>query len=159
MCGAGASRPADRRGVRRVRLRHPDDDGGVQVWSSVQHPFLLQKVLAQILDLPLARVRVHAPDPGGGFGGKLTVYLEPIAAAGGDKEGWVDRFVTWRSDLVKRVAADRTVLMVEHNLSVVANLSDHITVLARGEVIAEGNYQQVSKDPAVVQAYLGSEHA
>jgi branched-chain amino acid transport system ATP-binding protein len=61
--------------------------------------------------------------------------------------------------LIKRVAADRTVLMVEHNLSVVANLSDHITVLSRGEVIAEGNYATVSKDPGVIQAYLGSEHA
>ncbi len=60
--------------------------------------------------------------------------------------------------LIKRVAADRTVLMVEHNLSVVADLSNHITVLARGEVIAEGDYAQVSKHPAVIQAYLGAEH-
>jgi branched-chain amino acid transport system ATP-binding protein len=61
--------------------------------------------------------------------------------------------------LIKRVAADRTVLMVEHNLSVVSTLSDHITVLARGEVLAEGDYQTVSRHPAVIQAYLGSEHA
>jgi branched-chain amino acid transport system ATP-binding protein len=60
--------------------------------------------------------------------------------------------------LIKRVAADRTVLMVEHNLNVVANLSDQITVLARGEIIAEGNYETVSKHPDVIQAYLGSEH-
>jgi len=60
--------------------------------------------------------------------------------------------------LIKRVAADRTVLMVEHNLSVVAKLSDHITVLSRGEIIAEGNYETVSKHPDVIQAYLGSEH-
>jgi branched-chain amino acid transport system ATP-binding protein len=60
--------------------------------------------------------------------------------------------------LIKRVATDRTVLMVEHNLNVVAKLSDHITVLARGEVIAEGNYETVSKHPDVIQAYLGSEH-
>jgi CO/xanthine dehydrogenase Mo-binding subunit len=58
----------------------PDDGGGVQVWSSVQHPFLLQKVLAQILDLPLARVRVHAPDPGGGFGGKQNPKHEALVA-------------------------------------------------------------------------------
>src|SRR5229473_589635 len=63
------------------------------------------------------------------------------------------------SMLIKRVAANRTVLMVEHNLSVVANLSDHITVLARGEIIAEGDYDQVSRHPDVIQAYLGSEHA
>ena len=60
--------------------------------------------------------------------------------------------------LIKRVAADRTVLMVEHNLNVVAKLSDHITVLARGEIIAEGNYETVSKHRDVIQAYLGSEH-
>jgi branched-chain amino acid transport system ATP-binding protein len=60
--------------------------------------------------------------------------------------------------LIKRVAESRTVLMVEHNLRVVANLSDHITVLSRGEVIAEGDYQSVSSHPEVIQAYLGSEH-
>jgi branched-chain amino acid transport system ATP-binding protein len=61
--------------------------------------------------------------------------------------------------LIKRVAADRTVLMVEHNLSVVSTLSDHITVLARGEVLAQGDYETVSRNPAVVEAYLGSGHA
>ena len=60
--------------------------------------------------------------------------------------------------LIKRVAADRTVLMVEHNLSVVENLSDHITVLARGEVLAEGAYAAVSKHPDVITAYLGTAH-
>jgi branched-chain amino acid transport system ATP-binding protein len=60
--------------------------------------------------------------------------------------------------LVKRVAANRTVLMVEHNLGVVEHLSDHITVLARGEVLAEGDYAAVSKNPEVVAAYLGTEN-
>jgi branched-chain amino acid transport system ATP-binding protein len=60
------------------------------------------------------------------------------------------------SALIKRVAADRTVLMVEHNLGVVENLSDHITVLARGEVLAEGDYRTVSRNPDVIQAYMGS---
>ncbi len=59
--------------------------------------------------------------------------------------------------LVKKVAAHRTVLMVEHNLGVVEHLSDHITVLARGEVLAEGDYASVSRNPDVVAAYLGSE--
>lgn len=58
--------------------------------------------------------------------------------------------------LIKRVAADRTVLMVEHNLSVVASLSDRITVLARGQILAEGDYATVSKDPRVIEAYIGS---
>ena len=60
------------------------------------------------------------------------------------------------SALIKRVAASRTVLMVEHNLSVVENLSDRITVLARGEVLAEGDYAAVSKNADVIQAYMGS---
>jgi branched-chain amino acid transport system ATP-binding protein len=57
--------------------------------------------------------------------------------------------------LIKKVAANRTVLMVEHNLSVVADLSHHITVLSRGEILAQGDYETVSKDPQVVQAYMG----
>ncbi len=62
------------------------------------------------------------------------------------------------SALIRRVAANRTVLMVEHNLSVVADLSDTITVLARGEVLAEGPYAEVSRNPAVVEAYMGTGH-
>ena len=60
--------------------------------------------------------------------------------------------------LVKKVSTNRTVLMVEHNLSVVSNLSDHITVLARGQVLAQGDYRSVSTNPAVVEAYLGTAH-
>ena len=60
------------------------------------------------------------------------------------------------SALIKRVAANRTVLMVEHNLSVVESLSHTITVLARGEVLAEGDYAAVSRDPEVIQAYMGT---
>ncbi len=63
------------------------------------------------------------------------------------------------SALIKRVAANRTVLMVEHNLSVVENLSDTITVLARGEVLAEGDYRTVARSPEVIEAYMGSGHA
>ena len=61
--------------------------------------------------------------------------------------------------LIGRVAQNRTVLMVEHNLSVVANLCHHITVLQRGEILAEGDYGTVSRNPEVVQAYLGKGHA
>ena len=60
------------------------------------------------------------------------------------------------SALIKQVARDRTVLMVEHNLSVVEHLSDTITVLARGEILAEGDYATVSRNPDVVSAYLGA---
>ncbi len=61
--------------------------------------------------------------------------------------------------LIGRVAQNRTVLLVEHNLSVVANLCHHITVLQRGEILAEGDYATVSRNPDVVQAYMGSGHA
>ena len=60
------------------------------------------------------------------------------------------------SALIKRVSANRTVLMVEHNLSVVSTLSDRITVLQRGEILAEGDYATVSADPRVKEAYLGA---
>src|SRR6187551_3663684 len=60
--------------------------------------------------------------------------------------------------LIKKVSVNRTVLMVEHNLSVVSTLSDHITVLARGEVLAQGSYASVSTNPAVVEAYMGGGH-
>jgi len=58
--------------------------------------------------------------------------------------------------LIRKVSANRTVLMVEHNLSVVSTLSDRITVLQRGEILAEGDYATVSADPRVKEAYLGA---
>lgn len=61
--------------------------------------------------------------------------------------------------LVRRAAVGRTVLMVEHNLSVVSQLCDRITVLARGAILAEGDYASVSANPLVREAYLGSEAA
>jgi branched-chain amino acid transport system ATP-binding protein len=60
--------------------------------------------------------------------------------------------------LIKRVATSRTILMVEHNLGFVSDLADTITVLARGEVLAEGEYSSVSSDPRVIEAYLGTSH-
>jgi branched-chain amino acid transport system ATP-binding protein len=58
--------------------------------------------------------------------------------------------------LIKKVSAGRTVLMVEHNMSVVSSIADTITVLQRGAVLAEGPYAEVSKNPAVIEAYMGS---
>jgi branched-chain amino acid transport system ATP-binding protein len=60
--------------------------------------------------------------------------------------------------LVKKVSANRTILMVEHNLKVVATLADRITVLQRGAILAEGPYAEVSQDPQVLEAYMGSAH-
>jgi len=60
------------------------------------------------------------------------------------------------ADLIKRVSAGRTILMVEHNMSVVADIADTISVLQRGAVLAEGSYAQVSADPRVMEAYMGT---
>jgi branched-chain amino acid transport system ATP-binding protein len=60
------------------------------------------------------------------------------------------------TDLIKKVSKGRTILMVEHNMSVVAGICDHISVLQRGAVLAEGDYQTVSRNPQVLEAYMGS---
>jgi len=60
------------------------------------------------------------------------------------------------TDLIKRVSAGRTVLMVEHNMKVVANIATTISVLQRGEIIAEGSYEVVSQNPLVMEAYMGT---
>ncbi len=83
---------------------------------------------------------------------EMLLLDEPTAGMGHED---IDRI----SALIKSVAATRTVLMVEHNLSVVADLCDRITVLTRGQVLAEGDYETVSADPAVREAYLGTGHA
>lgn len=80
----------------------------------------------------------------------LMLLDEPTQGMGAED---VDRIV----ELIRRVAKGRTVLMVEHNLSVVSRLCDRITVLARGAVLAEGDYETVSTDPRVREAYMGSE--
>ncbi|MBV8511448.1 MAG: ABC transporter ATP-binding protein [Xanthobacteraceae bacterium] len=82
----------------------------------------------------------------------MLLLDEPMAGMGHED---INRI----SALIKSVAASRTVLMVEHNLSVVANLSHRITVLTRGRVLAEGDYATVSSDPRVREAYVGTGHA
>lgn len=61
--------------------------------------------------------------------------------------------------LIKRVSAGRTVLMVEHNMSVVSSIADRITVLQRGAILAEGAYDEVSSNPQVMEAYMGTADA
>jgi branched-chain amino acid transport system ATP-binding protein len=60
------------------------------------------------------------------------------------------------TQLIKKVSANRTILMVEHNMSVVAEIADTISVLQRGQIIAEGPYSVVSKNPQVLEAYMGT---
>jgi branched-chain amino acid transport system ATP-binding protein len=82
---------------------------------------------------------------------EMLLLDEPMAGMGQED-------VRRISALIRKVAKNRTVLMIEHNLSVVANLSDTITVLTRGEVLAEGPYSEVSKNPEVIGAYMGTGH-
>ncbi|MBW9113351.1 ABC transporter ATP-binding protein [Rhizobium cauense] len=81
---------------------------------------------------------------------RVLLLDEPMAGMGHEDVGVV-------SALIREVARDRAVLMVEHNLSVVANICQHVTVLQRGEILAEGDYATVSADERVRQAYMGSE--
>jgi branched-chain amino acid transport system ATP-binding protein len=103
----------------------------------------------QTVELPYGRKRALeiattlAIDP------ELMLLDEPTQGMGHEDVGRV-------VDLIRKVAANRTVLMVEHNMNVVSDLSDTITVLARGTVLAEGPYEQVSQDPKVLEAYVGS---
>jgi branched-chain amino acid transport system ATP-binding protein len=80
---------------------------------------------------------------------KLMLLDEPTQGMGLED---VDRI----RQLIKKVAADRTVLMVEHNMSVVSSIADTITVLQRGATLAEGSYEEVSKNPGVIEAYMGT---
>ncbi|GAB7548531.1 MULTISPECIES: ABC transporter ATP-binding protein [unclassified Cupriavidus] len=101
-------------------------------------------------DLPYGRKRTLeiattlALDP------EMLLLDEPTQGMGHED---VDRI----KDLIKTVSANRTILMVEHNMKVVADISDTITVLQRGEILAEGPYATVSVDPAVREAYMGTE--
>ena len=107
---------------------------------------------ARAVELPYGRKRALeiattlALDP------EMLLLDEPMAGMGHEDIARI-------SELIKSVAASRTVLMVEHNLSVVANLSHRITVLTRGRVLAEGDYATVSADARVREAYMGVGHA
>ena len=107
-------------------------------WVAVELPYGRKRALEIATTLAL--------DP------EMLLLDEPTAGMGHED---IDRI----SALIKRVAADRTVLMVEHNLCVVADLSDSITVLTRGRVLAEGDYATVSNNPEVREAYMGVGHA
>ena len=80
---------------------------------------------------------------------ELMLLDEPTQGMGHED---VDRV----TQLIKRVSVGRTILMVEHNMNVVSSIADTITVLARGAVLAEGNYAHVSRDPSVMEAYMGT---
>jgi branched-chain amino acid transport system ATP-binding protein len=107
-------------------------------WKAVELPYGRKRALEIATTLAL--------DP------EMLLLDEPTAGMGHED---IDRITA----LIRAVSADRTVLMVEHNLSVVANLSHRITVLTRGRILAEGDYETVSANPEVREAYMGVGHA
>ncbi|MBS3805666.1 MAG: ABC transporter ATP-binding protein [Oleiphilaceae bacterium] len=89
-----------------------------------------------------------------------TIALEPrLMLLDEPTQGMSAEDVGTVTDLIRKVLDGRTIVMVEHNLNVVSNLADTITVLNRGEILAEGDYESVSKNPAVMEAYMGTTHA
>ncbi len=100
-------------------------------------------------ELPYGRKRVLEIATTLALEPEVMLLDEPMAGMGRED-------ISRISQLVRAAAKSRTVLMVEHNLSVVADLSDTITVLARGRVIAEGPYAAVSQNPQVIEAYMGT---
>jgi branched-chain amino acid transport system ATP-binding protein len=111
---------------------------------------LLEFESASAIELPYGQKRALelattlATDP------QLLLLDEPTSGLG--HEG-----IRRVSDLIRRFAVERTVVMVEHNLSVVADLSHTNTVLSRGKILAEGQYEQITEHPEVRAAYLGTE--
>ena len=106
-------------------------------WMAVELPYGRKRALEIATTLALDPDMLLLDEPMAGMGHE---DIEKIAA------------------LIKRIAADHTILMVEHNLNVVSNLSDKITVLTRGQILAEGDYATLTQDERVKEAYLGAGH-
>ncbi|WP_138517837.1 ABC transporter ATP-binding protein [Limnobacter alexandrii] len=101
------------------------------------------------VDLPYGRKRALEIATTLGMEPELMLLDEPTQGMGHED---VDRV----TQLIKKVSTGRTILMVEHNMNVVAGISDRISVLQRGAVLAEGSYEEVSRNPQVMEAYMGS---
>ena len=101
------------------------------------------------VDLPYGRKRALEIATTLGMEPELMLLDEPTQGMGHED---VHRVTA----LIKKVSAGRTILMVEHNMSVVAGICDRISVLQRGAMLAEGNYQEVSSNPQVMEAYMGT---
>ncbi|MGZ3236199.1 MAG: ABC transporter ATP-binding protein [Burkholderiaceae bacterium] len=101
------------------------------------------------VDLPYGRKRALEIATTLAMEPELMLLDEPTQGMGHED---VHRVTT----LIKKVSAGRTILMVEHNMSVVSGICDRISVLQRGAMLAEGNYEEVSKNPQVMEAYMGT---
>ncbi|MCU0477654.1 MAG: xanthine dehydrogenase family protein molybdopterin-binding subunit [Chloroflexi bacterium] len=126
----------------------PDGDG-IAVWSSIQHPSWLQRLLAQLLELPLSKVRVYAPDPGGAFGGKQHAKYEPLVALMALRTGRPVRLVLTLEETfqaVRRAAADvrvRTGLLADGTIAFQDIAADYLIGAyadIADRVVAKGSY-------------------
>ena len=107
---------------------------------------------AQAVDLPYGRKRALEI--------ATTLALEPeLMLLDEPTQGMGHEDVHRVTELIKKVSAGRTILMVEHNMSVVSGICDKISVLQRGAMLAEGTYAEVSRNPQVMEAYMGTTNA
>ena len=133
----------------------PDGDG-IAVWSSIQHPYWLQRVLARVLGMPLAKVRVLAPDPGGAFGGKQHAKYEPLVADMALRAGRPVRLVLSLEEsfqAVRRAASEvrvRSGLRADGSLAFQDIAADYLIgayvdiadrVVSKGSYVAAGPYR------------------
>jgi branched-chain amino acid transport system ATP-binding protein len=147
----------------RIALQNKDTSTPYKFWKAEETLNALNKRATSLLEaVGLAGTEDHAASELS-YGRKRALEIattlaldpevllldEPMAGMGHEDIGRI-------SALIRKVAEGRTIVMVEHNLSVVADLSHTITVLQRGEILAEGSYAEVSNNPQVRQAYMGS---
>jgi branched-chain amino acid transport system ATP-binding protein len=148
----------------RVALQRPSGLA-TQFWRHASALSTLDDRAMELIDAVGLRAYAHLPAVELSYGRKRALEIattlaldpamllldEPMAGMGHEDIGRI-------SDLIRRIAHNRTVLMVEHNLNVVSDLCDRVTVLARGEILSDGSYDKVSQDPRVREAYMGTEH-
>jgi CO/xanthine dehydrogenase Mo-binding subunit len=136
-------------------LAAPEGDG-IAIWTSIQHPYWLQRVLARVLGLPLARVRIIAPDPGGAFGGKQHAKYEPLVAFMAMRTGRPVRLVLSLEETfqaVRRAAAEVRVrtgvraggelafqdIEADYLIGAYVDIADR--VVGKGSYVAAGPYR------------------
>ena len=128
------------------RALHSLDDQAMQLLGEVGLGSFADSLT---VDLPYGRKRALEIATTLAMEPELMLLDEPTQGMGHEDVSRV-------TELIRKVSEGRTILMVEHNMNVVASIADRITVLQRGAIIADGPYAEVSKNPLVIEAYMGS---